>query len=74
MANDTKKAQGGPKGADGEAPAGRQPAQLKKEDIIRSRKFSAYHQDMLRALLPNERYSMEEADRIVGGYFNEGGK
>lgn len=44
------------------------------ETIIKSKKLKGkYHQDFMRALLPKEEYSMEEAIVILEKYFKTGG-
>ena len=50
------------------------PAVFLREDLIKSKRFSQYHPDILRALLPKERYTMGEAEGAVKSYFNKGGK
>ena len=50
------------------------PTVFRREDLIRSKRFSQYHPDILRALLPKEQYTMDEAEGIVKKYFSKGGK
>jgi len=74
MANDTNKP---PDGAtvEGISPkAHKAPTVFSREELVHSNKFSQYHPDMLRALLPKENYTMADAERIVDGYFSKGGK
>ena len=47
---------------------------FRSTDVIRSNKFSQYHPDILRALLPKAQYTFAEAEGIVKQYFNKGGK
>ena len=46
------------------------PVDFQRDDLIRSKTFSQYHPDILRALLPKERYTKMEAVDIVERYFN----
>lgn len=42
------------------------------ETLICSKSFKDYHPDFLRALLPNDAYSKNEAAEIVSKYFKGG--
>ena len=57
-------------------PSPAMPAAIQTEDLIGSKKFARYHPDILRALLPKGSYTLDEAEKIVAGYFNrqEGGE
>ena len=52
---------------------GKKPTAFQTEILINSKRFSQYHPDFLRALLPDERYTMSDAESIVKGYFGKGG-
>lgn len=40
-----------------------------REAIFKSRLFSGYQPDFLRAVLPKEKYTLAEAEKIVKKYF-----
>lgn len=42
-----------------------------REAIFKSRLFSEYQPDFLRAVLPKESYTLTEAKRIVKKYFSK---
>jgi len=50
------------------------PIKFPREEIIRSKEFKEYHQDILRALLPESHYTKEEARNAIFKYFKKGGK
>jgi hypothetical protein len=76
MARENKTA-GQPETAPAEAPARGAPrlaARFPTESIVRSKEFSGYQQDFLRALLPWESCTLEEARAAIKAYFDKGGK
>lgn len=52
--------------------AAKRPVLFPKEEIIKSKEFKGYHQDILRALLPKTSYTKEEARNIITKYFKGG--
>jgi len=76
MARDNKPSTGAESDANTEKPGdivsrSKTPTVFRKEDLIQSKAFSQYHPDFLRALLPDERYTMAAAEGIVTQYFAE---
>ena len=54
----------------------KQPAGKKytREALLSSKAFSMYQKDFLSVLLPGESYTLEEAQKIVDGFFGPGKK
>lgn len=51
---------------DANKPAGKR---YTREALLASKAFSMYQQDFLAALLPKESYSLDEAQKIIDGFF-----
>lgn len=42
-----------------------------REVLLKSKEFSKYQPDFLKAILPKEQYTLAEARRIVKNFFDE---
>lgn len=51
--------------------AKKEPMKYKTESLLKSKGFADYQQDFARVLLPDPEYTIDEAKKILNGFFNK---